>query len=283
MTDDSHEEHIHVHVEAVDANEIVKSIRGFNWGRTMTKDQTKITDIRWRPIATAPKDGRAIVGFYPAWGPVILMKWVTGEKVDYELVEGNIYRRVERQVGEWSVMTEYSSLAIKWMSPAFPTHWMPLPEHPTSEPNPVDDQRNVPGVVEPWEPQRSQVCRLRHPQHGTHAFLWKLQSGPGTFGAVGVWKFIINVLPDYDTMTPAWAWENGWRFVDELRTPAPEWPPTVHHVTAAPKRCEPPPKRSQEARENMRRAHVGKPLSAEHRKAILDGKARAAEQRTRQQ
>jgi hypothetical protein len=66
----------------------------------------------WQPIETAPKDGKAIIAWpvYSEPHSVATVRWETMKRIP----------------GRWSVA------GGSWPAPRTPTHWMPLPEPPTS-------------------------------------------------------------------------------------------------------------------------------------------------------
>ena len=79
--------------------------------------------IGWQPIETAPRDGTWFVAArFPAEdhfcvevGKYDPMTWA-----DYEHVEGDLYRRIDRQIYDWRGFNNFHRM----------THWMPLPEPP---------------------------------------------------------------------------------------------------------------------------------------------------------
>jgi len=71
----------------------------------------------WLPIETAPKDGTKILVF-TVHGDIELSSWFQTRNDDYELVEGDLYRKVDK-------------LFYAGWNSNMPTHWMPLPDPPT--------------------------------------------------------------------------------------------------------------------------------------------------------
>jgi hypothetical protein len=83
---------------------------------------TDNTQQGWQPIETAPKDGRWILTCRKGEGPEHWeicahepSMWPT-----YELVEGDIYRRVDKPIHDWRGASNFHRA----------THWMPLPPPP---------------------------------------------------------------------------------------------------------------------------------------------------------
>jgi len=75
-------------------------------GENLQSESTQAQPSQWRPIETAPKDGRGILGFvWPEW--IEGFFW-NGHEWSF-LSDGDIPNNAEHQ----------------------PTHWMPLPEPPT--------------------------------------------------------------------------------------------------------------------------------------------------------
>ncbi len=101
--------------------------------------------MKWKPIETAPKDGRLILGwdasdaagdkhakFYYGVkedsdgdrhrvAPYEVICWIDAKRSHMEHVKGDTFRRVWRDCSHWARSQG------SWN----PTHWMPLPEPPT--------------------------------------------------------------------------------------------------------------------------------------------------------
>lgn len=73
----------------------------------------------WREIETAPRDGTDILLFYPP-ARVILSRWLHTE----------IYHNGVKTSEDRSWTTPFMVLSGR----GSPTHWMPLPEPPSTEP-----------------------------------------------------------------------------------------------------------------------------------------------------
>lgn len=70
----------------------------------------------WQPIATAPKDGTAFLGWSPYGKWMQLFSWTPGYRGSY-----------------WASET---CMGVTWDRNHQPTHWMPLPDPPTTETEP---------------------------------------------------------------------------------------------------------------------------------------------------
>lgn len=71
----------------------------------------------WQPIETAPKDGTRILVFSHAWGCDIfgMAYWFQGETCDW--IAHSLWAEPDKFKGSF-----------------LPTHWLPLPQAPRSEP-----------------------------------------------------------------------------------------------------------------------------------------------------
>ena len=92
----------------------------------------------WKPIETAPKDGRKLILFYRnsnSKARTVMAKWVTDDEAaetdaDGVGLEGGWYECIDN----WD---DYCQVAIH---EGEPTHWMPLPATPSAEAQPTPSQ-----------------------------------------------------------------------------------------------------------------------------------------------
>lgn len=77
----------------------------------ISAQQEELNKFEWKPIATAPKDGKEVIVYEES---SCGGHWIN---IRYYSEEGDKYGRHWRMDGDWSN----------------PTHWMPLPEPPKSE------------------------------------------------------------------------------------------------------------------------------------------------------
>ena len=76
----------------------------------------------WQPISTAPKDGSAILLYFPHKDIVIRGSWGPQGEADWEAGRDDW--------DDWNTDNE----VILQEDPAYaPTHWMPLPASPTTD------------------------------------------------------------------------------------------------------------------------------------------------------
>jgi hypothetical protein len=73
---------------------------------------------KWQPIATAPKDGRAILIFDP-------------ERPESEEWRGHKFDDHRFSVGYWRTWAPHGGWGNRNNATVEPTHWMPLPEPPS--------------------------------------------------------------------------------------------------------------------------------------------------------
>lgn len=75
-----------------------------------------MTAPAWKPIASAPKDGSAFLGFYPGWAEMTRCWWYCDPDAKspkpYWRSDYGLYR------------------GVPWMRSSAPSHWMALPDPP---------------------------------------------------------------------------------------------------------------------------------------------------------
>jgi len=82
--------------------------------------------MNWQPISSAPKDGTSIliarVGEDVGCDQFEITQWCVMERFHWELVEGEVYRKVQDAPHEFWNGNGHRA-----------THWMPLPPPPSVE------------------------------------------------------------------------------------------------------------------------------------------------------
>lgn len=86
----------------------------------------------WRPIETAPRDGTHVLVYYE-FATVPIAHVAFWDADEHDLWQSNGFSHKAEQVGWWSYV-ENSVSAHKLEGHNTPTHWMPLPAPPASEP-----------------------------------------------------------------------------------------------------------------------------------------------------
>lgn len=84
---------------------------------------------QWRPIETAPKDGRKVILFYlnrNNKARTVMARWLTDEEAEESDEDG-----VGLECGWYECIDNWDDFAQVAIHEGEPTHWMPLPPVPT--------------------------------------------------------------------------------------------------------------------------------------------------------
>lgn len=88
------------------------------WESPRPREWTNVSE--WKPIETAPKDGRIIIGWSAGWESPTAIQWVP--ELSYQNDDGPVF-----VPGDW----DWNG-TIQCPPSHDPTHWMPLPAPPAT-------------------------------------------------------------------------------------------------------------------------------------------------------